>query len=82
MLWAGVVCCVVMVWCVVGWCGVLCCDGAVWCGLKVFVPRLYLVLLPVPVFPQVLAILSHLLQSTLQAGDLVLIMLLQALKLV
>lgn len=66
-----------MVWCVVVWC-----DGALWCRLKVFVLRLYLVLLSVPVFPQVLAILPHLLQSTFQAGDLVLIMLLHALILV
>ena len=71
-------------------CGVVWCAGAgwcvelvlVWCGLKVLVLRLYLVLLSVPVFPQVLAILPHLLQSTFQAGDLVLIMLLHALKLV
>ena len=74
--WCGVGWCGVMVWCGVVWCGV------VWCGLKVLVLRLHLVLLSVPVFPQVLAILPHLLQSTFQAGDLVLIMLLHALILV
>ena len=72
-----------MVWCVeLVWCGALWCGVMVWCGVKVLVLRLYLVLLSVPVFPQVLAILPHLLQSTFQAGDLVLIMLLHALILV